>query len=70
MTRLSWATSIPVVSTIVPVVENVIVSIPGLPFASKIACRSEPGPESFVFVTSRAARRGLTGGLPAGSRVG
>jgi len=31
---------------------NVIVSNPALAFASKIACRSEPAPESMMLVTA------------------
>ena len=40
---------------------NRIVSIPDLALASRIACRSEPGPESNTLVTScrRAARYGV-----------
>src|SRR5215831_3574705 len=34
-----------------PGIANAIVSAPGWPFASRIAWRSDPVPESFVFVT-------------------
>jgi hypothetical protein len=36
----------------VPGMLNSIPSRPGLPFASRIACRSDPAPLSFVFVTT------------------
>src|SRR5262245_5448695 len=34
---------------------NAIASIPGFPFASRIALRNDPGPESFVLVTVKVA---------------
>ena len=37
-------------------IANVIVSAPAFVFASRIACRSEPAPESFVLVTLYVAR--------------
>src|SRR5207249_1178896 len=42
------------VTVIVPVTPNVIVSGPEAAFAEAIAARSDPGPESFVFVTGKA----------------
>src|SRR5579883_3403275 len=36
-----------------PGISNVIVSRPGLALASRIACRNESGPESFVFLTTK-----------------
>ena len=49
-------------SVIVPVTPDwkVIVFASGSVFASRIACRNEPGPASFVLVTTRA--RGITAG--------
>jgi hypothetical protein len=42
-----------------PGIANAIVSIPGVEFASRIACRKVPGPLSAVFVTVNvAAHRG------------
>ena len=40
-----------IVCTPAPEMSNVIVSRPGLALALRIACRSEPGPLSLVFVT-------------------
>ena len=38
---------------------KVMTSAPPLAFASRIACRSEPGPESFVLVTTKVAAEAL-----------
>ena len=40
-----------------PLMLKVIVSAPGFAFASRIAWRSDPAPESFVFVTVYVVRR-------------
>jgi hypothetical protein len=48
MLMFLFTSSSPLVSPMVPVTANVIVS-PS--FASASACRNEPGPLSFVFVT-------------------
>src|SRR5690349_6255691 len=40
-----------IICTPPPAIAKTIVSAPGLAFASRIACRSEPPPVSFVFVT-------------------
>jgi hypothetical protein len=49
-----------IVCTPDPVMVKSIVSRPGLALASRIAWRSEPAPESFVFVTVNvAAARGI-----------
>ena len=53
--RLQQTMRPPVVSRIVPVTANEIVSAPGTRFASETAWRDEPEPESFVFVTSNVA---------------
>src|SRR5262245_30027134 len=44
-----------IVWTPAPGMLNAIVSRPGFPFASRIAWRSDPGPESLVFVTVKVA---------------
>ena len=43
------------VSTITPVTVNVIVSSADVAFASRIACLSDPAPESFKLVTVKDA---------------
>lgn len=45
----------PPASVIVPVTANAMVSAPGARFASATACRNDPEPESFVFVTWNVA---------------
>jgi hypothetical protein len=58
-----------IVFTPPPGMLKVIVSRPGLAFASVMAWRSDPGPLSLVFVTVKVAARAESGAMMVGNRT-
>ena len=46
-----------------------LITLPGLPFALRIACRNEPGPESLVLVTLRLGPKAVATGAMVNSRI-